>query len=135
MSSEELEETIAALNAKIDAQVEQSRRLADDAARLEAESRTATATVSSPDGQVTITALPTGAVESVRLGTLSGADPTTLGAAITETIARAQRAAAEKVLASMEQSLGADSPLVAAVRHDVDTAFPGHGGTPTIEYR
>ena len=34
----------------------------------------------------------------------------------------------------MEQTLGADSPLVAAVRQDVDTAFPQVGGS-TIEYR
>lgn len=134
MSSEELSDTIAALNARIDAQIAQSRQLAQESARLETEASQTTATLTSADGRVTVTARPTGAVESVRLQSIGAADPASLGVTITETIAKAQRVAAERVLVSMEQTLGADSPLVAAVRHDVDTAFPQVGGS-TIEYR
>ncbi|CAN7375686.1 YbaB/EbfC family nucleoid-associated protein [Microbacterium foliorum] len=134
MSSEELADTIAAVNAKIDAQIAQSRQLAQESARLETEASQTMATVTSADGRVTITARPTGAIESVRLQSGAAADLASLGVTITETIARAQRVAAERVLVSMEQTLGADSPLVAAVRRDVDTAFPQVGGS-TIEYR
>jgi DNA-binding protein YbaB len=134
VSSEELADTIAAVNAKIDAQIAQSRQLAQESARLETEASQTMATVTSADGRVTITARPTGAIESVRLQSGAAADLASLGVTITETIARAQRVAAERVLVSMEQTLGADSPLVAAVRQDVDTAFPQVGGS-TIEYR
>ena len=67
MSSEELADTIAAVNAKIDAQIAQSRQLAQESARLETEASQTMATVTSADGRVTITARPTGAIESVRL--------------------------------------------------------------------
>lgn len=134
MSSEELSDTIAALNAKIDAQIDHAQDLAAESARLETEASQTTATVTSADGRVTITARPTGAIRSVRLQSVGAADLASLGATITDTIAQAQRVAAERVLISMEQALGADSPLVAAVRHDVDAAFPQVGGS-TIEYR
>lgn len=134
MSSEELSDTIAALNAKIDAQIAHAQDLAAESARLETEASQTTATVTSADGRVTITARPTGAIQSVRLQSVGAADLASLGVTITETIAKAQRVAAERVLVSMEQTLGADSPLVAAVRHDVDAAFPQAGGS-TIEYR
>ena len=57
MSSEELADTIAAVNAKIDAQIAQSRQLAQESARLETEASQTMATVTSADGRVTITCL------------------------------------------------------------------------------
>lgn len=135
MSTEELSDTIAALNAKIDAQIAHAQELAAESAKLEDEAAQTTATVSSADGRVAVTARPTGGIESVRLASI-GADTDTvaLGALITATIAQAQRAAAEQVLASMSLALGESSPLVAAVRNDIDTAFP-QAGRDTIEYR
>lgn len=135
MSTEELSDTIAALNAKIDAQIAHAQDLAAESAKLEEEVAETTATVSSADGRVTVTARPTGGIESVQLSSNSTAtDPAALGALITATIAKAQRAAAEQVLASMSLTLGESSPLVEAVRNDIDTAFPQAGGS-TIEYR
>lgn len=135
MSSEELAEQIAALHSKIDGQIAHSKHLAAESAKLTEEASRTTATISSADGRVTITAKPTGGIESVQLASISTAtDAAALGALITATIARAQRAAAEKVLDSMGSTLGEDSPLVAAVRHDVDSAFPPLTAD-TIEYR
>ena len=129
----ELSETVAALHARIDAQIARSRGLAEESARLNADVASTTASVTSADGRVTVVAHPNGAVAEVRL-TSTDTDAASLGAVITTTIAKAQRAAADAVLASMATTLGEDSPLVAAVRHDVDAAFPG-GRSDTIEYR
>lgn len=129
----ELSETVAALHARIDAQIARSRALAEESSRLSAEVEETTATVTSPDGRVTVIARPTGAIDQVRLSA-TDADAVGLGRVITTTIAKAQRAAADTVLSSMASTLGDDSPLVAAVRKDVDAAFPG-GRTDTIEYR
>jgi len=135
VSTEELSDTIAALNAKIDAQIAHAQDLAAESAKLEDEVAETTATVSSADGRVTVTARPTGGIDSVQLSSISTAtDAAALGGLITATIAKAQRAAAEQVLASMSLTLGESSPLVAAVRNDIDTAFPQAGGN-TIEYR
>lgn len=131
-ADEELSETVAALHARIDAQIARSRALAEESSRLSAEVEQVTATITSPDGRVTVTARPSGGIDEVRLSS-PDADAS-LGRVITTTIARAQRAAADSVLASMAATLGEDSPLVAAVRTDVDAAFPGDT-RDTIEYR
>lgn len=132
-ADEGLSETVAALHARIDAQIARSRELAEESSRLSAEVEQTTATVTSPDGRVTVTARPHGGIDEVRLSSADG-DAAGLGRTITTTIAAAQRAAAESVLASMASTLGEDSPLVAAVRTDVDAVFPG-GRSDTIEYR
>lgn len=116
--------SMEALNAKIDAQIAQSRVRADESARVAAEATQVAATVTSPDGRVTVVAQPTGAITAVRLSNAVGVDAVTLGAVITATIAKAQRAAADLVLESMARTLGTDSGLVEAVRRDVDAAFP-----------
>ena len=126
--------SMEALNAKIDAQIAQSRVRADEAARVAAEATQMTATVTSPDGQVTVVAQPTGGITSVRLSSAAADNAVALGAVITATIATAQRAAADIVLESMAQTLGADSGLVDAVRRDVDAAFPASGDT-SLGYR
>ncbi|MCT1364198.1 MULTISPECIES: YbaB/EbfC family nucleoid-associated protein [Microbacterium] len=122
-----------ALNAKIDAQIARSRVLAEEAARVSAEATQTTATVTSSDGRVTVVAQPTGAIAEVRLSSAVD-DAIALGATITDTIAAAQRAAADAVVESLAQTLGADSGLVDAVRRDVQVAFPAPGDD-TLGYR
>jgi len=129
----EISETVAALHAKIDDQIARSRALAEESSRLSADIEQTTATVTSADGRVTVTARPNGAIDAVRLAS-TDADAAGLGRIITTTIAKAQRAAADSVLASMASALGEDSPLVAVVRNDVQAAFPG-SRDDTIEYR
>lgn len=123
-NDDDLLASMAVLNANIYAQIAQSRMLADESARVAAEVTQATATVTSPDGRVTVVAQPTGAITEVRLSRAAEDDAEILGPVITATIAKAQRAAADVVLESMVQTLGAESGLVAAVRRDVDAAFP-----------
>ena len=125
--------SMEALNAKIDAQIARSRVLAEEAARVSAEATQTTATVTSSDGRVTVVAQPTGAIAEVRLSSAVD-DAIALGATITDTIAAAQRAAADAVVESLEQTLGADSGLVDAVRRDVQVAFPAPGDD-TLGYR
>ena len=121
--------SMEALNAKIDAQIARSRELAEEAARVSA---AATQTTSS-DGRVTVVAQPTGAIAEVRLSSAID-DAIALGATITDTIAAAQRAAADAVVESLAKTLGADSGLVDAVRRDVQVAFPAPGDD-TLGYR
>ncbi|CAD5137925.1 YbaB/EbfC DNA-binding family protein [Microbacterium sp. Nx66] len=125
--------SMEALNAKIDAQIARSRVLAEEAARVSAEATQTTATVTSSDGRVTVVAQPTGAIAEVRLSSAVD-DAIALGATITDTIAAAQRAAADAVVESLAQTLGADSGLVDAVRRDVQVAFPAPGDD-TLGYR
>lgn len=125
--------SMEALNAKIDAQIARSRVLAEEAARVSAEATQTTATVTSSDGRVTVVAQPTGAIAEVRLSSAVD-DAIALGATITDTIAAAQRAAADAVVESLAQTLGADSGLVDAVRRDVQAAFPAPGDD-TLGYR
>ncbi|WP_181408839.1 YbaB/EbfC family nucleoid-associated protein [Schumannella soli] len=79
-----------------------------------------TATARSLRGEVEVTAEPTGAVRDVRFSDaaleLRSAD---LGRLVTETIARAQRDAAEKALAAATETLGADSAVVGRIRDEV----------------
>jgi DNA-binding protein YbaB len=125
--------SMEALNAKIDAQIARSRVLAEEAARVSAEATQTTATVTSSDGRVTVVAQPTGAIAEVRLSSAID-DAIALGATITDTIAAAQRAAADAVVESLAQTLGADFGLVDAVRRDVQAAFPAPGDD-TLGYR
>lgn len=125
--------SMEALNAKIDAQIARSRVLAEEAARVSAKATQTTATITSSDGRVTVVAQPTGAIAEVRLSSAID-DAIALGATITDTIAAAQRAAADAVVESLEQTLGADSGLVDAVRRDVQVAFPAPGDD-TLGYR
>lgn len=125
--------SMEALNAKIDAQIARSRELAEEAARVSAEATQTTATVTSSDGRVAVVAQPTGAIAEVRLSSAID-DAIALGATITDTIAAAQRAAADAVVESLAQTLGADSGLVDAVRRDVQAAFPAPGDD-TLGYR
>ncbi|WP_315107722.1 YbaB/EbfC family nucleoid-associated protein [uncultured Microbacterium sp.] len=121
------------MNAKIDAQIARSRELAEEAARVSAAATQTTATVTSSDGRVTVVAQPTGAIAEVRLSSAID-DAIALGATITDTIAAAQRAAADAVVESLAKTLGADSGLVDAVRRDVQVAFPAPGDD-TLGYR
>ncbi|NYG98317.1 DNA-binding protein YbaB [Schumannella luteola] len=79
-----------------------------------------TASARSLRGEVEVTAEPTGAVREVRFSEdalgLRAAD---LGRLVTETIARAQRDAAEKALAAAAEALGAGSAVVGQIRDEI----------------
>jgi len=114
--------------ARIQSQLDEARAR-DAAITVLAEQVTAaSATVRSPNGEVTVTATAAAVISDVTVSEagreLAGS---ALGRLITETIARAQRAAAEQALAAAEQSLGSDSSFVAGLRADVDSRF----GPPT----
>lgn len=126
---------INALHERIDAQIVQAQRLAEDSARLSAQIEQTAVDVSSPDRRITVRARPSGAVDEVTLApSAAELDPRALGPLITETIARAQRAAAERAVSEMVTILGADSPLVAETRAELERAFPGPRGGEGIRY-
>ena len=80
------------------------------------------ATVRSPRGEVAVTA--TAAITDVKLAESAlTLHPQALGKLLTETIARAQHAAADLAITAAEETLGADSGLVAELRADVDSRF------------
>jgi len=127
--------TIDAMHERIDAQIAHAQRLAEDSARLSAQVESTVVEVSSSDRTVTVRARPSGAVDEVALGpSAAERDPRVLGALITETVARAQRAAAERAVSEMAAILGADSPLVAETRAELERAFPGPHGGEGIRY-
>jgi len=85
---------------------------------------TASATVHSPQRELSVTATAAATItdvtltkEAVELG------ESALGRLIAETITRAQRAAAHQALEAAAQSLGADNTFVAGLRLDVDERF------------
>jgi DNA-binding protein YbaB len=87
------------------------------------------ATVRSARGEVTITATAGAQVTGVTVspGALElRADA--LGRIILDTIAAAQRAAAELALAAAEDALGADSGFVVGLRADIDSRFGDRPG-------
>ena len=121
--------SIDSARARVQAQLAEAR--ARDAAItvLADEVSTASATVRSPRGEVSVTATASAIVTDVTLAAASiGLGPEALGRLVAETIARAQRAAAEQALTAAEQTLGAESSFVAGLRADVDSRFgPGDG--------
>lgn len=84
----------------------------------------ASATVHSPHRELSVTATASATITSVTL-TAEALElgESALGRLITETITRAQRAAADQALTAAEQTLGAESSFVAGLRTDVDTRF------------
>jgi len=120
------EDRIAALSAHIDEQIARSQALADQSAALDDEITRTTVTTTSPDRRVTVSAQPSGAIVEVVLAPTSvELAPADLARVITTTIARAQRAAADRALELMGDTLGESSELVATIRAEVDAAFPG----------
>jgi hypothetical protein len=110
--------------ATITAQVEQARERSLAMTVLAERVNATTATVRSPRGEVAITATATATITEVALTEAATAlRPDALGLLITETIGRAQRAAAEKAIAAAAETLGPDSGVVAQLRADVETRF------------
>ncbi len=82
------------------------------------------ATVKSSRGEVTVTATPSAAIPNVTLDSSAfNLTPDALSRLVTETIARAQRAAAELALTEAQNALGEGSNFVSGLRADVDSRF------------
>jgi DNA-binding protein YbaB len=92
-----------------------------------------TATVRSLRGEVEVVAEPSGAVRSVRIADdaleLYAAD---LGRLVTETIARAQREAADRALAAAEDALGSGDGVVAQLRDGLSRRPSTPGSPPSL---
>lgn len=116
--------SLESARAMIDLQVQQARERSAAVSVLAEQVSTTTATVKSPNGAVSVTASAAAVITNVTL--TAGAlelTPAALGALVTETILRAQRAAAELALGAAEAALGTDSGFVAGLRDDVDSRF------------
>jgi DNA-binding protein YbaB len=110
--------------AMIDSQLEQARERSVAMSAMAERVASTTATVRSPRGEVAVTATASAAITDVTLSdAASTLNPVTLGRLITETISRAQRAAAELAIAVAAETLGPDSALIADLRADVDSRF------------
>lgn len=115
--------------ARIRSQVQDARERTAAVTVLADRVAATSATVRSPRGEVTITATAGAQVTGVTVapGALElRADA--LGRIILDTIAAAQRAAAELALAAAEESLGADSGFVVGLRADIDARFGDRPG-------
>lgn len=121
------DDTVAALEAaraRVKAQTARARVVAHDAGRMSQDVKSATATAVSVGREVRATARAGGAVERVDLAdSARDLDAATLSRIVTATVQQAQRDAAEVALRRMTESLGEDSPLVAATRAQVDEQF------------
>ncbi|WP_460773581.1 YbaB/EbfC family nucleoid-associated protein [Microbacterium sp. GXF7504] len=112
--------SLEAARARVLAQTERARAAAADAERLAEDVRALTTTARSPRGEVSVTAAADGGIERIEVA--EGAydlDAASLGRLLTETIRRAQQAAADAALARMGETLGEDSPLVQGVRAEL----------------
>jgi DNA-binding protein YbaB len=120
-------DSLAALEAarmRVIAQTERARTAAHDAARMADDVRDARASISSAGREVTVTARAGGAIEQVDIASEAfDLDARTLSRLVTDTVRAAQRAAAEVALTRMADSLGADSPVVAQTRDQVQAQF------------
>lgn len=129
-------DTLAAVEAarlRVAAQTERARTAARDAARMAEDVRLLVSTVTSPGREISVTVRAGGAVDRIELTERALEwDARALSRMLTETVRRAQRAAADEAVARMAESLGAQSPLVADVRSQVQAQY---GAEPGIEYR
>lgn len=95
------------------------RTLKQEADRMEAKARrlqedlaAATATVTSPDGAVTVTLSPTGALQDISFSDkATNHRPSTLGPLVMKTVQTAQRQVADKVSESLSQQLGGEQTM------------------------
>lgn len=119
---------LEAARARVRAQTAQARAAAADAGRMADDVRGATATAVSIGREVRVVARAGGAVERVEIA--DGAldlDAPTLSRVVTATVQAAQRDAADTALRRMAESVGEDSPLLAATRAQVEAQFgPTH---------
>ena len=115
--------------ARIRGQLEDARAR-DAAIGLLAETvSAATATAVTPRGEVSVTATASAVVTDVALTPAALAlRPEALGLLVTQTVAQAQRAAAELAVAAAETTLGPDAAIVASLRADVESRFAAAPG-------
>lgn len=127
----------AAALAKVDAQVAaaEARRAGMD--QLAGEIATLTATVRSPQGEVSVEAQSSGRI--VQVAVTEGAlklSAIRLSQLVTETVAEAQRKAALAAVDRSARVLGEESPLVGQLRSEAEAAYPAPGGASSdIGYR
>lgn len=127
----------AAALAKVDAQVAaaEARRAGMD--QLAGEIATLTATVRSPQGEVSVEAQSSGRI--VQVAVTEGAlklSAIRLSQLVTETVAEAQRKAALAAVDRSARVLGEESPLVGQLRSEAEVAYPAPGGASSdIGYR
>ena len=106
---------------RVRAQVQAARARNAAITALAATVATTTATVRSARGEVTVTARPDASI--VEIVVAAGAldlRHDALGRLLTDTVARAQRAAAGLALEAAADALGEDSELVTGLRADLD---------------
>jgi len=110
--------------ARIRSQVQDARERTAAVTVLAETVAATTATVRSARGEVTVTATAGARITDVTVADAAlGLRADALGRLIRDTIASAQRTAAERALAAAEETLGADSGFVAGLRADVDSRF------------
>jgi DNA-binding protein YbaB len=86
---------------------QQAEELETTAARLRTELATATATVTSPDGAVTVTLSPTGALQDITFAAPAAkVTPEKLGPLVMATVQAAQREVSSRVTASLTHQFG-----------------------------
>lgn len=120
-----------AARATVEVQLQQARERNAAMTVLAERVNATSATVHSPRGEVAVTATATSAITAVTLAEgASALRPDALGKLLTETIGRAQRAAAERALTAAEETLGPDSALVTQMRAEVDSRFAPDDTTP-----
>ena len=118
-----------------DTMLRELRRQADDlenkATQLRSELATATATATSPDGAVTVTLAPTGALQGISFSAkASSVSPEALGPLVMRTVQAAQREVSNRVTASLAQQFGDPETM------DFITQFmPKPDATPTTKER
>jgi DNA-binding protein YbaB len=110
--------------ARIRSQVQDARERTAAVTVLADQIAATTATVSSARGEVTVTATAGAQITDVTVADAAlSLRADALGRLIRDTVASAQRAAAERGIAAAEETLGADSAFVAGLRADVESRF------------
>jgi DNA-binding protein YbaB len=126
-------ETLASLEAaraRVMAQTERARAAALDAERMVEDVSTLTQTATSPGREVSVTARADGSVDRLEVAPHAlDLDAHELSRLLTDTVRKAQRAAATSAVQRMAESLGTDSPLVEDIRAQVAAQFGPEPGT------
>lgn len=110
--------------ARIRSQVQDARERTAAVTVLAEQVAATSATVRSARGEVTVTATAGARITDVTVADAAlGLRADVLGRLIRDTVAAAQRAAAENALVLAEETLGTDSGFVVGLRADIDTRF------------
>lgn len=91
---------------------QEAEQMEAKARRLQEDLAAATTTVTSPDGAVTVTLSPTGALQAISFSDkATNHRPSTLGPLVMKTVQTAQRQVADKVSESLSQQLGGEQTV------------------------